>query len=177
MTTLFFTYSKNSKPRFSLQPAMLSLLLFFAAAFSNCNPTKNTEKNSITPYNKDDFKSLLWEMTGNGLRKPSYLFGTIHLIPEKQFFLSDLVKLKLTESKRLCLEIDLDDPSTVSASLKGVMRKGIILKDLLNADDYAFIVKKLDSRGIPISMVKTLKPLLVSTLLLEKTAEEKMLNY
>lgn len=27
-------------------------------------------------------KSLVWKITGNGLKKPSYLFGTIHLIPK-----------------------------------------------------------------------------------------------
>jgi uncharacterized protein YbaP (TraB family) len=27
-------------------------------------------------------KSLLWKISGNGLNKPSYLFGTIHLTCE-----------------------------------------------------------------------------------------------
>ncbi|MBC8172521.1 MAG: TraB/GumN family protein, partial [Chitinophagales bacterium] len=29
--------------------------------------------------------SLLWEISGNGLTKPSYLFGTVHLIDKKDF--------------------------------------------------------------------------------------------
>ena len=28
---------------------------------------------------KPDEKSLLWRISGNGLTKPSYLFGTMHL--------------------------------------------------------------------------------------------------
>lgn len=31
-------------------------------------------------------KGLLWEISGNGLKKKSYLLGTIHLIPAKDYF-------------------------------------------------------------------------------------------
>jgi uncharacterized protein YbaP (TraB family) len=31
-------------------------------------------------------ESLLWKIEGKGLSKPSYLFGTIHLIPEDKYF-------------------------------------------------------------------------------------------
>jgi uncharacterized protein YbaP (TraB family) len=146
--------------------------------FTQCHSSKVVSVyQSTLPANDNTFNSLLWEISGNQLKEPSYLFGTIHLIPEKEFFLSDIAKQKLAQSKRLCLEIDLDDPATITASLKGVMRKGVLLKDLLNGEDYTFLIKKLDQNDIPISMVKSLKPLLVSTLLLEKSADEKMLNY
>ena len=32
---------------------------------------------------------LLWEITGNGLTKPSYLYGTMHLTNKVAFNLSD----------------------------------------------------------------------------------------
>ena len=162
-----------------------SFLYFFALSFlllpflSSCGSSQKSLRltSSPTPYDINDFKSLLWEVSGNNLKEPSYLFGTIHLIPETEFFLTDLTKRKLAESKQLCLEIDTDDPATITASLKGVMQKGITLSDLLNADDYAFVVKKLDSQNIPIGLVKTLKPLLISTLLLERSTEQRMQNY
>ena len=37
-------------------------------------------------------KSLCWEISGNGLSKPSYLFGTIHLIPKKDLIISENAK-------------------------------------------------------------------------------------
>ncbi len=153
-------------------------LVLALVTFSQCHSSKEAlSLEEVAPTNDSTFNSLLWEISGNKLQEPSYLFGTIHLIPEKEFFLSEVAKKKIAKSKRLCLEIDLDDPATITASLKGVMRKGVLLKDLLNADDYTFVIKKLDQNDIPISMVKSLKPLLVSTLLLEKSADEKMLNY
>lgn len=38
--------------------------------------------------------SLLWEVSGNGLSKPSYLFGTIHMICKEDFFMPDVVQQK-----------------------------------------------------------------------------------
>ena len=32
--------------------------------------------------------SLLWEVSGNGLSKPSYVYGTIHMICAGDYFLS-----------------------------------------------------------------------------------------
>ena len=36
--------------------------------------------------------SLLWEVSGNGLSKPSYLYGTIHMICGNDYFLSEKTK-------------------------------------------------------------------------------------
>ncbi|TAL43493.1 MAG: hypothetical protein EPN92_10135, partial [Chitinophagaceae bacterium] len=35
------------------------------------------------------YPSLLWEITGNGIKKPSYLFGTMHVSSKIAFHLSD----------------------------------------------------------------------------------------
>jgi uncharacterized protein len=58
----------------------------------------------------DKSNSLLWEISGIGLQQPSYLFGTIHMICKKDFFLSDVAKEKFTSSKQIYLELDMDDP-------------------------------------------------------------------
>ena len=35
------------------------------------------------------YPSIFWEITGNGLEKPSYLFGTMHVSSKLVFHLSD----------------------------------------------------------------------------------------
>ena len=55
--------------------------------------------------------SLLWKISGNGLDKPSYLYGTIHIICPDELKLTDKVMNSLKETKQLVLEIDMDDPS------------------------------------------------------------------
>jgi uncharacterized protein YbaP (TraB family) len=35
---------------------------------------------SITAFSQNNNNTLLWKISGNGLEKPSYLFGTIHML-------------------------------------------------------------------------------------------------
>lgn len=48
-----------------------------------------TAKPKITAGNQKKYPSLLWEISGNGLTKPSYLFGTMHISNKMVFNLSD----------------------------------------------------------------------------------------
>ena len=59
---------------------ILLLLLSFSALCSNAQVKKQTVKK---------YPSLLWEITGNGLKKPSYLFGTMHVSDKLAFHLGD----------------------------------------------------------------------------------------
>lgn len=54
-------------------------------------------------------KSLLWEITGNGLEKPSYLYGTMHVSAKIAFRLDDVFFDALNGADMVALETD---PST-----------------------------------------------------------------
>ena len=66
----------------------------------------------ITPQAKaqKQTSSLLWKIEGNGLEKPSYVFGTIHLICPDDFFLSDATKKAVSATEQVVMELDMDDP-------------------------------------------------------------------
>lgn len=49
--------------------------------------------------------SLLWEISGNKVKSPSYIFGTMHLIPEKDFLFPETLKKKVASSDILVMEI------------------------------------------------------------------------
>lgn len=49
-------------------------------------------------------KSLLWEITGNGLTKPSYLYGTMHVSDKIAFHLTDSFFLALKSADVIALE-------------------------------------------------------------------------
>ena len=59
------------------------------------------KKTSHSKYN-----SLLWEITGNGLKKPAYLFGTMHVSSKLAFNLSDTFYNKLKSVDAVALETD-----------------------------------------------------------------------
>ncbi|HVF81832.1 MAG TPA: TraB/GumN family protein, partial [Flavisolibacter sp.] len=69
------------------------LLLFFSPCIS--------QSTKIKPLK---YPSLLWEITGNGLQKPSYLFGTMHVSSKMVFNLSDSFYLALKAADVVALE-------------------------------------------------------------------------
>ena len=63
----------------------------------------------ILPAQKKEEKkypTLLWEITGNGLKKPSYLFGTMHVSSKMVFHLSDSFYFGIRNSEVVALELD-----------------------------------------------------------------------
>ncbi|MBS1933733.1 MAG: TraB/GumN family protein, partial [Bacteroidetes bacterium] len=52
------------------------------------------------------YPTLLWEITGNGLKKPSYLFGTMHVSSKMVFHLSDSFYFGIKNSDVVALELD-----------------------------------------------------------------------
>jgi uncharacterized protein YbaP (TraB family) len=52
------------------------------------------------------YPSLLWEITGNGLTKPSYLFGTMHVSSKMAFHLSDSFYMALKNVDAVALELN-----------------------------------------------------------------------
>jgi uncharacterized protein YbaP (TraB family) len=71
--------------------------LFLLAAVANSMAQGNTTALE---------NSLLWEISGNGLTQNSYLYGTIHLIDEKNFFITTETQQALDKAERYVFEID-----------------------------------------------------------------------
>ncbi|AXB55755.1 TraB/GumN family protein [Flavobacterium fluviale] len=74
--------------------------------------------------------SLLWEVSGKGLKKPSYLYGTIHMICSKDYFLSEKTKKAFDVSDKLYLEINFTDPNEMSQMQQLAMGKEPLSKKL-----------------------------------------------
>jgi uncharacterized protein YbaP (TraB family) len=87
--------------------AVVAVLLISSGVFAQAK--------KATSVNSND-KSLLWEISGNGLSKSSYLYGTIHMICGNDYFLSDKTKKAFTASDNLVLEVNLSDPKELSVA-------------------------------------------------------------
>ncbi|MBL0736415.1 TraB/GumN family protein [Flavobacterium sp. GN10] len=84
--------------------------------------------------------SLLWEISGKELKKPSYLYGTIHMICSKDYFLSEKAKNAFEKSDKLLLEINFTDPNEMSQMQQLAMGKEPLSKKLTSEQ-----LAKLDS--------------------------------
>ncbi len=58
------------------------------------------------PRREKKYPALLWEITGNGLTKPSFLFGTMHVSSKLVFHLSDSFYLDIRNAEVVALELD-----------------------------------------------------------------------
>lgn len=114
-------------------------------------------------------KALLWKISGNGVKKPSWLFGTIHLIPKDQLNFSGGVQNALGHAQRVAFEIDMKEMTNIRMQLglitKALMRDGKTLRDLLNKEDYALVHKKIEEKFAAAGMFERIKPMFLSMLL------------
>jgi uncharacterized protein YbaP (TraB family) len=115
-----------------------------------------------------DTNTLLWQISGNGLRQPSYLFGTIHMLCKDDAVLSDSLKKVIRNCKDVYLEVDMDNLFEMMGLMKSMkMRNDTTLADLMDKKDYDRVKTYFQEKSglIPFSMLETYKPLLaVSTL-------------
>ncbi len=93
--------------------------------------------------------SLLWQIYGNGLKQPSYLYGTIHAIPDDDYFLGKNVAKKLKSSGQLILEVDLNKIDMEKLTSLSLLPDGKYTKDYLSDTDYAVLLHFMeDSIGM-----------------------------
>lgn len=74
--------------------------------------------------------SVLWEVSGNGLKKPSYLFGTIHMICGKDFVMWSKATEAFAKTSKLALEINMADPNEMTIAQQMAMGKEPLSKTL-----------------------------------------------
>jgi len=136
-------------------------------------------KTDPLPAITSDPNSLLWEITGNGLEQKSYLYGTIHMIEKKDFFMTDVTKDRFNRTQVLFLELDMDDPSLMFKGLMGVfMNGGVTLKDLVTEEEYQRIDDYFkEQTGSGIAMFNRMKPMLVSAMVQEKSMTGEVTSY
>lgn len=123
-------------------------------------------------------QSLLYSVSGNGLKNTVYVFGTIHAIPQADFFIDDIVFEKLAESKKVYFEIDMDSPTMMAEVQANMMMKENSIDKLISEEKYINLRKlMLDSLGIPLDMLKQVKPMLMSSFFLSKIVGENPVAY
>ncbi|MGJ1205860.1 TraB/GumN family protein [Sphingobacterium lactis] len=67
---------------------------------------------SVALFAQDTF---LWKVSGNGLTKDSYVFGTLHMACGQDFKIENKVNEALKTTDRIAFEIDAENPETLKA--------------------------------------------------------------
>lgn len=117
---------------------------------------------------KGDTGSLLWKVSGNGLAKPSYLFGTHHLIPITFLDSVSGIHDAFENTEQAVGELDMGNMSQMQMKIMGesTMPAGITFDSFLSATDVTLLDSILTRlMGVGLGQLGTLKPALLSNLI------------
>lgn len=128
---------------------------------------------SKKPVTREEDNTLLWRITGKGMQKPSYLFGTMHLLCADDIQLSDSLSKAIESASSVYLELDMDNlVEMMGAMTKMNMRNDTTLADLLTKEEYDKVKAYMtaNSKMLPFSTVEKFKPFLAASMLMEQQA-------
>ena len=80
---------------------------------------------------------LLYKIEGKGLQKPSYIYGTIHIMPKKQFVISESITTALKECETLVMEVDInmDLKTQIDAAQRSLLPDGKTIADITSVEN------------------------------------------
>ncbi|HRG90845.1 MAG TPA: TraB/GumN family protein [Chitinophagales bacterium] len=112
------------------------------------------------------YNSLLWKITGNGLKKPSYLYGTMHTSDARVFNFSDSLMQFFNASKAYAMELDPVTAFDFSLISKITMGKGLSLKKMIPDTDYVFLDSVMRKEvGLSVKIFDNVAPVFTMSLL------------
>ena len=129
--------------------------------------------------------TLLWKLSGKGI-KTSYLYGTIHLIPENDFFLNKASLSAFNKTKQLVMEMDMSNQMMMALEMMTLspMKDNKTLRDILSEEDFALVqhyfekeATSLEIKALPFKMINTWKPMISQTLLYQEMIKGKTKSY
>jgi uncharacterized protein YbaP (TraB family) len=149
---------------------MRLLSLSLAAALLLVSPLAQAQKAAKATVVPAAPKSLLYEVSGNKLAKPSYLFGTIHLLCAADLKLSENVQKAVSKSQQVALELDMDSP-TMGEEMRGLLMlpAGQTVQGCMTKEEYAAVSEYYTTQlQMPFAQMGTMKPFILTTLLYSK---------
>ena len=150
----------------------LLLALFAAIGLAACGQAAKSKK-AVEATNPN---TLLWRISGNGLSKPSYLFGTMHIICASDIEISDSLKSAISNSDNVYLELAMDDMMSMlfGAMAHINMREDTTLSDLLSPEEYTKVKSYFEKNFngmLPFKMMEKFKPFFTASLLAQQGME------
>jgi len=101
--------------------------------------------------------SLLWEISGNGLKQPSYLQGTMHMVCESDFNIKQKTLDALSKAQTLVLELDYTDPKEMEAMQK-MLKSDKKLSEQLTADEVKELTEALKLYDVTLNEIDHYSP-------------------
>lgn len=110
-------------------------------------------------------QSLLWEISGNGLSKPSYLFGTYHILRDSYLKHDSLTRQQFDKAEGVVVEMVFDTSEIGKVAQYGTMADNNLIR-LIDANDYKMVADEFNAvTGQELSFYNQIKPIIIATAL------------
>ncbi len=155
------------KTLFKKQHILLVLIVIFSIV-SGFAQTKKSKKITIKKSASQlSSNSLLYKISGKNLTKPSYLYGTVHIICPDDMFAMDKLSTYFDQTDGLILELDMDDAEVMKKMTTALnMPDGKNLKELLTPEKYAKVDEMFKNVfGVPVEALKAFSPMGLSIII------------
>ena len=129
-------------------------------------------------YTANAQHSLLYKIEGENF-KTSYVFGTLHLMPQKDFNLKQKVKDAFEQAETIYMELDMDDPNMLKEMMGHLtLGDGKKLDSFMDTDEFSFLDDYFKSNfKMSLEQLNSFKPFYLSSMLMTKMMGEQVASY
>ncbi|MBN8578708.1 MAG: TraB/GumN family protein [Cytophagales bacterium] len=118
-------------------------------------------------------KALLWKITGKGLREPSYLFGTYHLLTHKFLTTTPEIKEPFKQAKGVVVEMVIDSSRLQQLGMMALMPDQKI-SSLISVEEFNLVSAELEKlMGVSLTQLDQFKPVSIMVMMTLVYAQQR----
>ncbi|MDZ7743017.1 MAG: TraB/GumN family protein [Bacteroidota bacterium] len=134
--------------------------------------------NVPSAFSQINKKSVLWKISGNGLKQPSYLFGTVHILDSSNYFLHKTVIEKITKCNKMVFEVNTNEPDYQKKALQFSFMSNDSLENIFTKEEYQNLEQFFKKEfNFPLSAVHKMKPFYLSSVINALSMSKNAMSY
>ncbi|MFN8277045.1 MAG: TraB/GumN family protein [Chitinophagales bacterium] len=119
----------------------------------------------VTVLGFGQYHALLWKISGPGINKPSYLYGTMHTTDSRVFQFSNQVDPAFKSARRFAMELNPDEAFNAQVMARLLMPETQSLEQLLDSVDYRFLDSIFTrNMGSSLALFNRVSPILIEAM-------------
>ena len=129
-----------------MKKSLFLTFLLASVGLAACGQKSKSKQKTEPPASNN---TLLWRISGKDLTKPSYLFGTMHLLCGDDIVVSDSLRSAIQQSDNDYLEHELDNIFEMFGAMQSMNMNGdTTLSDLLTEKEYQQVKDYFDENPL-----------------------------
>lgn len=109
--------------------------------------------------------TMLWKVTKEGVERPSYLFGTFHMLCKEDFLIKDKVSKALEKSGKMIMEINFSNPEELEKMQSFLMAEKPITDNFTEEEIEILEAGLKNHYGYDLNEVQNLSPMALYSML------------